>query len=218
MNLSNDFLREFKDKIDWRGFSYSHYNLSISFIEEFKDKIEWMNILYRNKLNEQFVRRHLTDLKKGYSFWSDVSSHVELSEQFIREYADKINWEYISKYQKLSEQFIEEFKDEVHWENIIIKQSLNEQFIKKHWKKISIHLNSGWKWREMLKKQKLGRRFMREHAKEIPWYDVKRDLEYIEANGGEKYASRLNKEFVNKMIVKTYEKDSLNLTKLNYNW
>jgi hypothetical protein len=40
---------------------------------------------------------------------------VELSEKFIREFQDKVDWEFISRYQKLSEDFIREFKVKVEW-------------------------------------------------------------------------------------------------------
>jgi hypothetical protein len=39
-----------------------------------------------------------------------VSSRQKLSENFIREFQDKVDWNFISKYQTLSENFKEEFK------------------------------------------------------------------------------------------------------------
>ena len=45
--------------------------------------------------------------------WNDYPFYKDnkLSEDFIREFQDKINWWYVSKYQKLSEEFKEEFKE-----------------------------------------------------------------------------------------------------------
>ena len=51
--------------------------------------------------------------------WSHISSHQKLSEDFIREFKDKVNWENISVYQKLSEDFIREFKDYINFEYLI---------------------------------------------------------------------------------------------------
>ena len=46
----------------------------------------------------------------------------KLSEDFIREFQDKVNWYCISACQKLSEDFIREFKNKVNWKNIFKHQ------------------------------------------------------------------------------------------------
>ena len=38
--------------------------------------------------------------------WSSISYKYKLSENFIKEYQDKVDWYYISAHQKLSENFI----------------------------------------------------------------------------------------------------------------
>ena len=43
--------------------------------------------------------------------WKDISKYQDLSEEFIREFQDKVDWYWISVSQKLSEDFINEFKD-----------------------------------------------------------------------------------------------------------
>ena len=59
-----------------------------------------------------------------------ISYFYILSENFIREFKDKIDWKYISIYQKLSENFIEEFQDKVNWDYISKYQTLSENFKK----------------------------------------------------------------------------------------
>ena len=54
-----------------------------------------------------------------------------LSEDFIREFKYKVDWDYISQCQKLSEEFIMEFKNEVNWYIIRVYQKLSEEFRKK---------------------------------------------------------------------------------------
>ena len=58
-----------------------------------------------------------------------ISKSQRLNEDFIREFKDKVDWDYISTYQYLSENFIEEFKDYVNWNDIIIYQILSEKSI-----------------------------------------------------------------------------------------
>ena len=52
-------------------------------------------------------------------------------QSFIKEFQDKVDWNYISAYQKLSESFIKKFKDKVNWDLISKYQNLSENFIKK---------------------------------------------------------------------------------------
>ena len=66
--------------------------------------------------------------------WGFYSNNI-LSEDFIREFNDKVDWSAICRYQKLSEGFIREFKDKVHWGVVSIYQnnlSLEEYIIKNY--------------------------------------------------------------------------------------
>ena len=60
--------------------------------------------------------------------WGFYSNNI-LSEDFIREFKDKVDWSAICRYQKLSEDFIREFKDKVHWGVVSIYQNnLSDEF------------------------------------------------------------------------------------------
>ena len=46
--------------------------------------------------------------------WNNIDFYRnKLSEDFIREFQDKVWWNYISEFQKLSEDFIREFKEKL---------------------------------------------------------------------------------------------------------
>ena len=77
------------------------------------DKAEWQHLI-----------------KSYYYNWEDISEHAYLSEDFIREYKDKVVWHCISSYQTLSENFIKEFQDKVDWFWISRRQNLSENFIR----------------------------------------------------------------------------------------
>lgn len=68
-------------------------------IKNIKKKIEWEKY-YDPKFN-----------------WDNPYFYTDntLSEDFIREFKDKVSWKYISLYQRLSRTFIKEFKDKIHW-------------------------------------------------------------------------------------------------------
>ena len=72
--------------------------------------------------------KQLKDIKKKIEWedyydptfdWYDWDFYKKnkLSEDFIREFQDKVVWRYISEYQTLSEDFKEEFKDKINFKN-----------------------------------------------------------------------------------------------------
>ncbi len=44
-----------------------------------------------------------------------ISYNYKLSENFIRKFQDRLDWDLISEWQKLSEDFIREFQNDVNW-------------------------------------------------------------------------------------------------------
>ena len=62
--------------------------------------------------------------------WYYISATQKLSEEFIREFQDKVYWRLISNNQELSESFIREFKDKVYWSHISCYQKLSDEFCK----------------------------------------------------------------------------------------
>ncbi len=52
-----------------------------------------------------------------------------MSEEFIEEFQDEVNWDSISIFQRLSEDFIREFQNKVNWFYISIYQILSKEFI-----------------------------------------------------------------------------------------
>lgn len=91
-----------------------------------------MLTLNNKKLNEKLATIF------SNRFWFHLS-RITLSEDFIREFQNKVSWYLISKYQKLSEDFIREFQDKVYWDCICRYQNLSEDFIREFQDKVSWH-------------------------------------------------------------------------------
>jgi hypothetical protein len=87
----------------------------------------------RKELLKQVTKRNEIELKRVN--WIFISGN-KLSEEFIREFQDKVDWVRISKSQKLSESFICEFKDKVDWMYISGYQTLSDDFLNKYKKNI----------------------------------------------------------------------------------
>lgn len=87
--------------------------------------------LYKH-VSESFLREF-----KDYVNWERAITYFKFSEEFIKFELPNKNWNFISLYQKLSESFIEEFKDKVNWDQICRTQKLSYNFIKKHHKEVN---------------------------------------------------------------------------------
>ena len=120
-------------------------------------KDDWDNISANKTLSEEFIEEFA-----GKVNWNTISYTQILSEEFIRRNADKLNWYSISEYQKLSEAFIREFQDKVRWDKISRYQKLSEPFIREFQDKIVWYCISAY--------QKLSEAFIREFQDKVVWY------------------------------------------------
>ena len=82
-------------------------------------------------MEEDMLERANEILGTNCRNWRALSRHNGLTEDFIREFQDKVHWDCISIYQHLSEEFIREFKDDVVWTLISIYQHLSEDLDRK---------------------------------------------------------------------------------------
>ena len=110
---------------------------------------------------EEILKRANDILGTDYPNWKILSMYQHLSENFIREFKDKVDWTNISGYQHLSEDFIREFKDKMDWTNISAYQRLSEGFIREFADRVN------WNWISMY--QHLSDDFIREFADRLNW-------------------------------------------------
>ena len=61
--------------------------------------------------------------------WYIISSHYNLSENFIRKHKNGVHWFCISVCQKLSEDFIKEFEDKMCFQIILMYQNVSDGFL-----------------------------------------------------------------------------------------
>ena len=112
-------------------------------------------------MEEDMLKRANEILGTNYQNWRALSRHNGLTEDFIREFQDKVHWNCISIYQYLSEEFIREFKDDVVWNLISIYQHLSEDFIREFKDRVD--------WDSISANQHLSEDFIREFANEVEW-------------------------------------------------
>ena len=118
-------------------------------------------------------------------FWSHVSERSDLSEDFIRQYAEQLNWYRLSQneYFIFTEEFADEFKDKIWWKGLS-RRPLTEQFIKRFkdyvdWKAISFkkYLSDDFiakyadyiDWTILCKYRQVSEQFIEKFSKYIDW-------------------------------------------------
>jgi hypothetical protein len=74
--LSEDFMRKFKNNLDWELLSYSQ-KMSESFIEEFSDIVDWYHISWRQNISKEFVYRNLQKLDSSV-FYKNIYGAIKL--------------------------------------------------------------------------------------------------------------------------------------------
>lgn len=170
-----------------------------------------------NKSITQRVNEYLGTDYKGLiteEQWEDISKHQKLSEDFIREFQDKVDWWYISSHENLSEIFICEFQNKMNWCTISACQKLSESFIREFQDKVD------WEW--ISKYQKLSENFIREFKNYVYWYCISKYQKLSEGFIREfKYKvswyciskyQKLSNEFIEEF------KDKLDLNKIKDSW
>lgn len=104
----------------------------INWEEYYSDSFNWENANYSIlPLTDEFIKEFAAKIN-----WYRISESVKLDEDFIRKYKDYVHWSAICKYQRLSEIFLEEFKDKVDWKFVSHYQSLSYNFVIKFKNKI----------------------------------------------------------------------------------
>ena len=128
-------------------------------------RFAWSKSIFRLDFLNKELGVNYTSLDKFNLYdWKNICKNKQLSENFIREFQDKVDWLYISVYQKLSEDFIREFQYKVNWYRITINQKLSEKFIREFQNKVD--------WDNISKYQKLSEDFIREFKDKIYWYYI----------------------------------------------
>lgn len=82
-DYTEDFIREYKDEVNWNCVSCSLQELSEEFMDEFTEELNWEQISYHKNLTEAFIRIHRDDVCWGY-----IGMTRLLSEEFKEEFKD----------------------------------------------------------------------------------------------------------------------------------
>lgn len=146
-SFSEDFFKSFEWELNWSMIS-SNKTINIEFVKRFIDYLVpayLLNNMSINFENDEDFMRELIERQRAIlnnnaylmsdhelhsslkSFFNTISSSRNLSEEFIRDYHEELEWKHISFRQELSLEFLLEFKDRVIWDNVIKNTKIEEE-------------------------------------------------------------------------------------------
>lgn len=129
------------EDIDWVGV-YIYEKLTDEFIEKTFRYLKyldydiksfgtiaekWSFVFEYNQVSETFLRKHRSEFDK--ETWSVISAFQELSEDFMCEFKDDLDWGEISQNQRFSEEFAVQFKSLLEWDFVISRNLFPFDFI-----------------------------------------------------------------------------------------
>jgi len=137
--ISVNFCTIFTDMLNWEKVTItkvieanSQDETDYSFFKIFKHKLDWVYITNNLHMTNEFMLE-----MREYVNWDIVSSKYSLQENDIRELAVCLKWDFVCSIQYLSPELLEEFENCLNYTNISCKQFLPFEFIKKHCAKLN---------------------------------------------------------------------------------
>lgn len=140
--LSEEFIKKYSDKLfkfdnDSQYLLFYYQNISPELFEYLNNKyiiLPSSLIAYIVKNQNNITKEFIEKYNKNIDWTILCDQYHRLTEPFMREFHEYLDWNKISKAQKLSEKFIEDFQNKVNWKYIFNYQSsLSPEFINK-WK------------------------------------------------------------------------------------
>lgn len=126
--LTEEFMEKYIDFLDWK-IIVKWVQLNESFIEKHADLLTWDYVLlYQRNISDDFIVKH----KDKFTHWDFLGVRRETSVDLVYRLLDKINWPAFSSEAKLSDELIREFADKLEWTRVTIKYSnkFTEQFMR----------------------------------------------------------------------------------------
>ncbi|HUS49309.1 MAG TPA: hypothetical protein VMZ91_04045 [Candidatus Paceibacterota bacterium] len=111
----------------------SKYDLDCS-VEEFKRKASgvdhfggiWLKITLDDKLSEDFIREYPDRVQ-----WFCLGNHYRFSDKFIEDFKSEINWKILSWNNEFPDSFLDKYKDRIFWDEYCYKHECSETTIRK---------------------------------------------------------------------------------------
>ena len=91
------------------------------------ETINWCEISQKYKFDDDFIDEFANKLD-----WYFLCKYHKLNESIIDKYIDKVDWVILTIYQKLNPNMIEKYKNKIYWFWLIVNNDFNEDFLWKY--------------------------------------------------------------------------------------
>lgn len=152
--MTDAFVQKFSRYLNWDMLSV-HYDFTVDMLRMYQHRVMWSAVLRRQRFDEEFLREMKSHFAEA---WTTVSRYQVLSEDFVHEFAERLDWEHVLTYQTLSQRFLAEhskYYTEDCWRLISRYQQLSEDFIQQHASKVD--------WNNVARYQRVSGRFLTQH-------------------------------------------------------
>jgi hypothetical protein len=105
--MTDSFIMKFDRYMDWNLLS-EHYDFSIDMLRIYFHRVVWSKILRKKLFSEAFLREMTISFDPAA--WEVLSRYQFLSEQFILDFSNNVDWDYVALYQNVSSKFITDHK------------------------------------------------------------------------------------------------------------
>lgn len=100
--------------------------ISEDHIKYILEYIDWVKIS-KSKMSESFVEQFKDKLD-----WSLVCDNTHFSEDFYEKYIQNVDWKILCRNRNFPEEFYERHLDNVHWLGLCARHDLSESFLERH--------------------------------------------------------------------------------------
>lgn len=114
-NLTPEFVREYKDKLNWWTFSRNRkFPFTDEFLEEFKDYINWKEYCTTHKVSEQQYLKFRGYIKPAYFVYPIPLRQVRMKQEELEAFLDKY-WDDTEEQQSGGQFMLGEMHTEREW-------------------------------------------------------------------------------------------------------
>lgn len=103
--MTDEFIMKFTRYLNWNLLSI-YYDFSMDMLRIYQHRVNWTSVLQRTKYPDFFLRE--MHLNFDSDAWYVVSKYQQLSEEFIHDFAERLDWECVGNYQMVSEEFMKD--------------------------------------------------------------------------------------------------------------
>lgn len=105
--MTDAFIMRFDTRMDFVLLS-ENYVFGPELLRIYQHRVVWASVLRKSQYPESFLREMVPNF---HDCWFIVCKYQRLSEAFIHDYADRVDWEYVQKYQHVSREFLQRHRE-----------------------------------------------------------------------------------------------------------